>query len=76
MILMLVLYFISTIGLFIIIPLLFWYCFIRDSKGPEEVYIGYDDLDQEYKDWVEKATRIEEEKRKICKPHSTKSSNP
>ena len=57
---MLVLYFISTIGLFIIIPLLFWYCFIRDSKGPEEVYIGYDDLDQEYKDLVEKAIRIEE----------------
>lgn len=54
---MLVLYFISTIGLFIIIPLLFWWCFIKDPGGPEEVYIGYDDLDQEYKDWTEKAIK-------------------
>ena len=57
---MLVLYFISTIGLFIIIPLLFWWCFIKDPEGPEEAYIGYDDLDQEYKDWIEKAIKGKE----------------
>nr|DAP19558.1 MAG TPA: protein of unknown function (DUF1970) [Caudoviricetes sp.] len=59
---MLLLYFISTIGLFIIIPLLFWWCFMKDPEGPEEVYIGYDDLDQEYKDLVERAIKNGKEK--------------
>lgn len=32
---------------------------MKDPEGPEEVYIGYDDLDQEYKDLVERAIKME-----------------